>query len=342
MDTGKVSESILKRSILKYVGQNKNALEGSTHFQMEKGAEVGLDYALFSQLNQEKMVSATSVWVERDRLAIVRAINNVRNNLACAGAHTAGVSISITLSTDIYESELRHMMEEAKDYAIKHNILLMGGHTSVSNNVLKPVISITGFGSIHSLVNDVKYKEVKLEENIALVVTKTIGLLGTSMIAKYKGEDLEKRLPPRMISEAEGFSEQMSIVEEAKIAIAHGCHAMHDISGGGIFRAIWELLERAKIGCNISLKQIPLRQETVEICEFYGLNPYELLSTGALLIATKDGEELVDKLEKAGIEASIIGVTVRGNDKAIISRASDGEEVRYLDKPKSDEIDKIL
>lgn len=63
----------------------------------------------------------------------------------------------------------------------------------------------------------------------------------------------------------------------------------------------------SNVGLDIDLKKIPIRQETVEVCELLGLNPYILMSSGSMMIATDDGYGLVRKLNQAGIEASVIG-----------------------------------
>lgn len=55
---------------------------------------------------------------------------------------------------------------------------------------------------------------------------------------------------------------------------------MQDLSEGGIFGALWEMADGAGIGLDVALKRIPIQQETVEICEFFGVNPYQMLSTG--------------------------------------------------------------
>ena len=77
----------------------------------------------------------------------------------------------------------------------------------------------------------------------------------------------------------------------------------------------------------------------MEVCNYYDLNPYELLSSGCLLMAAKeDGEALVAELLNAGIPAAIIGSLTDGNDKVI----TNGEETRYLDLPKPDQIRQVL
>ena len=68
------------------------------------------------------------------------------------------------------------------------------------------------------------------------------------------------------------------------------------------------------VGLDIDLKSIPIRQETVEVCEALGLNPYILMSSGSMLISTRDGHGLVRESSKAGIHAAVVGKATQGND----------------------------
>ena len=54
--------------------------------------------------------------------------------------------------------------------------------------------------------------------------------------------------------------------------------------------ALWEMAEEEKIGFEIAMGSISLKQETVEICEYYRLNPYQLTSAGSYLILTDEAE----------------------------------------------------
>ena len=85
------------------------------------------------------------------------------------------------------------------------------------------------------------------------------------------------------------------------------------------------------------MKKLSILQETVEVCEYYRFNPYQLTSTGCLLITTDEGEALADELKQNGIAASVIGKMTDNNDKML----HNGEEVRYIDRPAPDEILKI-
>lgn len=117
-----------------------------------------------------------------------------------------------------------------------------------------------------------------------------------------------------------------------------GVSGMHDVSRGGIFAALWELAEQAGVGLEINLKNIPVRQETIEVCEVLELNPYELYGAGALLIVCDHGLEMIRQLEKENIPAAVIGKITDEKGKVVINE----EERRFLDRPKSDELDSIL
>ena len=98
--------------------------------------------------------------------------------------------------------------------------------------------------------------------------------------------------------------------------------------------ALWALADSSGVGIQVELKKLPIRQETVEVCEFCNANPYELISGGSLLMVAEDGAALVNALHEAGIPAVVVGKITDSNDRIIMN----DDEKRYLDKPKMDEI----
>ena len=171
-------------------------------------------------------------------------------------------------------------------------------------------------------------------QTCALPICKWIGLEGTSRLAVKYREKLCTRYPARMIDEAAAYDKYLSVIPEAATAVKSGVCGMHDVSRGGIFGALWELAQRAGVGLEIDLKKIPVKQETIEICEFFELNPYELLSGGCLIMVTESGQILEDALKREGIPAAVIGRTTDGNGRLIYNE----DEKRYLDRPKMDQM----
>ena len=156
------------------------------------------------------------------------------------------------------------------------------------------------------------------------------GISDTARLAQEKEEELLSRYPLFFIKSAQNLEQFYSVIPEAATAVKSGVRAMHDVAGGGIFGALWELGERFDVGLQVELKKIPIKQETVEVCEFFGYNPYEIRSDGALLMVTDDSHALLEALAEQGIAATVIGVTMDGNDKVILN----DDEKRFLEPPR--------
>ena len=148
-----------------------------------------------------------------------------------------------------------------------------------------------------------------------------------AIIASSREEELLSRYSREFVDGAKAFITSISIVKEAMLAKDLGATAMHDITEGGVFGALWEMASASKVGLVADLRKIPLKQETVEICNFFDLNPYQLISSGCLLIAADRGDRLVEALSKRGIESAVIGHFTEGNDKVVLH----GDERRYLE-----------
>ncbi len=163
-----------------------------------------------------------------------------------------------------------------------------------------------------------------------IVVSKWIGLEGTARLAGENYERLRQRFPARMIDEAAAFDRYLSVIPEAATAMKSGVCGIQVVSRGGIFAGLWEMAEEAGVGLEADLRKIPVRQETIEICEVFGENPYELSSGGCLIMTTEDGNALVTALLREGIPAVVIGRTTRGNDRVLYNQGRKS----YLNKPR--------
>ena len=103
-----------------------------------------------------------------------------------------------------------------------------------------------------------------------VIVTKWVGLEGTAILATEHRKELSARYAQPFLDKAAKYIDYLSIRSEAAVAAKSGVAAMHDLSEGGVFGALWELGQCSGVGLEIDLKKIPIRQETIEICEFFG------------------------------------------------------------------------
>ena len=326
MDIGKVSETVLKRSILKQIKHRRE--------EVLVGPGVGEDCSVIELGNDEVFVISTDPITGTTEDIGTLAVHITANDISSNGAEIVGIMLSILLPVGSKETELKDIMKEIETVCAKLNIEIMGGHTEITAAVNQPIITVTGVGK---MPKEYMIKTAGVLPGQEIVMTKWAGLEGTAIIAKRKETELLSKYTKDFIGGAKNFIEHISVVEEAKIARRMGVTSMHDVTEGGIYGALWELGEASGVGIEVDIKKIPIKQETVEICEFYDLNPYQLISSGVMLMVTDKANALVDELKKKGISAAVIGRITESNDRVIIN----GEEKRFLEPPKSDELYKV-
>ncbi|RKM54851.1 hydrogenase maturation factor [Butyrivibrio sp. X503] len=324
MKIGKLSENALKRSVLKPI---------KTEFKERVSAAVGTDCAFSDSENAFSVTHSFTLDVEDAGFyAVIKAVNG----LVSQGLKPDHVVVAIILDPDTEEKKLKQIIKDSIEACKVCDVIYAGGHTEVSAAVKSPVITVTAVGTKED--KHLAGKNKALKAGLSLVVTNWVGLEGTAIIAKAGKKELTSKYPASFIDDAIDFKSYAFVAKEAAVAIKSGAIAVHDLSNGGIFAGLWEMAERAGTGLNVDLKHIPVRQETIEICEFYEINPYRLLSGGALLIATTDGESMVAALNEVGCAAFVIGTLESGNDRIIVN----ADESRFLELPQPDEIHKVV
>ncbi|MCR5255959.1 MAG: hydrogenase maturation factor [Acetatifactor sp.] len=326
MNPGKINGNVLKRSVLRQVKKNK------INQSLLNGAGIGEDCAVFSSFGDKYTLSCMQ---EGEILtlsgtgfgSVSHLILKGINNLAACGGRVKNISMTLLLPEDAEEETLKTIVEQASVFAEEKGISFIGGQTRVLNSISIPIAVLNFFG-----VADRIYDAAAVKPGMDIVLSKYIGLEGTAYLARTEREELLLRYPAYLVNEAESFEGYYSIESEAAIAGMSDVVLMHDVSEGGIFAGIWEIAEKADVGLKIDMKRLPLRQETVEVCERLSKNPYELMSGGCLIMIANDGEALADAIRQKGITANVVGKITDDNARIFVN----DEEVRYLDRPHVD------
>ena len=327
MKIGKISETILKRSVIKQIKHRRE--------EVLVGPAIGEDCSIISLKGDEVFVISTDPITGTVQDIGTLAVHITANDIASSGAELIGIMLSVLLPENTTEAELKAMMYDVDMVCDRLQIEVIGGHTEVTKAVNQPIVTVTGIGKIKK-ADMLTTSGARPGQEI--VMTKWIGLEGTAIIAKIKEQELLTKYSASFIEEAVKMIDYISVVPESRIAMKAGVTSMHDVTEGGIFGALWEIGAASKVGLEVDLKKIQLKQETVEICEFFNLNPYMLISSGCMLIVSDNGNLLVDRLKEAGIAAAVIGRITEGNDRIVINN----DEQRYLEPPKSDELYKVI
>lgn len=337
MNYGKLNEDIYERSVVKVMNTNMCA-NSSNHKSFYNGAGRGDFCAVFPCKNQTDTTTFSNGFVSAQasaggKNAVLRAFETAVNHIVsrCGGLcveYRAYADITFFVPEKLREIKVREMLAEMAQRADALGIL----PANVNVQVLPWISMETANCTIHmEFQNPVQMRGAEPGDDI--VMTKWLGLEGTALIARSSKEELNARYPADIVQAAADFLKYLSVLPEAATAVKSGASDMQAVREGGIFGGLWELAARNGVGLVADLCSIPVRQETIEVCEYFDLNPYELMAGGSLLITCKNGSALVQTLAGNGIAAALIGKITEGNDRII---RHEGEN-RFLEPVRGDE-----
>ena len=166
-----------------------------------------------------------------------------------------------------------------------------------------------------------------------IIITEYIALAGTAKLASAHENELRAYYPSELVDTAISFADK---ADTGKVRLTAGKFpgaCVFDPGEKGLLAELWDMAESLSCGLDIDIKAIPVKQESVEVCEFLDEDPYRIDSTGSLLIITEDTLGLKKALEDEGIKASVIGRLT--DSRARILR--NNGRTRYLDRNREQE-----
>jgi len=247
------------------------------------------------------------------------SVNINANDIACLGAVPRWFLATLLLPRKgTSEALVKRIFEEVNSACQTLGISLVGGHTEVTFRVDQPIM-------VGEMIGEVSRQ--RLVDG-----------------SRVKVGELKRRFSPKMLNRMKNliYSPGISVVKEALLASETGkVHLMHDPTEGGLKTGLWEMAYASGVGMKIEKKKIPILKETEAVCKLYGLDPLELLASGALLliIDREKARELCQIYGKEEIECSVIGEVV-SREKGV--KIVEGKEELSLSQSNQDELSKIL
>ena len=116
---------------------------------------------------------------------------------------------------------------------------------------------------------------------------------------------------------------------------------MHDPTEGGLAAGLLEIAMGSGMGLMVDASRIPVLPESRVICDALGLDPFGMISSGALLVtlAPQEVDRLIRALEEEGIPACEIGQITTATEGLKLKTSS---EVRELPVFERDEFARFL
>lgn len=324
MNTGKLNWDVLKKLL------HEN--QGAVRKEVEKGGSVGEDCAVLSLEAGRLILSTDPVTAASENIGHIAYHINI-NDIATTGAKPLGIMVTILAPPSAEISDIETVMREISDEAKKHQVMILGGHTEVTDAVNRMVISVTALGTMSRSEKVTWTSGAKAGDKI--LVTKTLGLEGTSiLVSDFKKQALEI-LTAEEFQEAKSYGHDLSVLPEGSL-LGRIATSMHDITEGGVLGALWEVKEASGKGFRVFHELLPVTEVTKKLCARFSLDPLRLISSGSMLITVEDEKEALRLLAQEGIKAAVIGeITEEG--ASLVS----GDVEHQVEAPLRDEIYKM-
>ena len=192
------------------------------------------------------------------------------NRLAAAGAYALAANIQLIVSAELPEKSIKALMGSVSESCGKLHITSVQADVAAVPGLTETVITATAIGEAGGFLNRKRPRRTRILSWLVMqaIMVRQSWLLPVRQ--SWSGILILYFLSPVM--EADYTGDTISAVSAVKAAAAAGVRSMYACGEGGVYTAVWELAENAGLGARIQLKEVPLRQETVEICDYFNIS----------------------------------------------------------------------
>jgi len=228
------------------------------------------------------------------------------DDIYCCGGTPLAASVILSFND---RSRGQKIIEGICEGSRKFHIPIIRGHTNANSQCYE--LSTTLIGEINK-EDYISAKTARVSDDIIIVsdfdgmVGKASNLYWDTVTFKSSEDVLKKR-------------KVMNV-----IAKQHLANASKDISNGGIFGTILQLIKYSDVGANVNIEEIVLPKKLVELK--YTLETYikMYLTTSYILTAQKKNSAQVIKIiNEYGLHANVIGSIIKEKN---LLRINDGKE----------------
>lgn len=290
-----------------------------------QGPGVGEDASIV-HVGDGHLVFHTDPITTSARLVGWLAIHVSANDVAVRGVRPRWFSTAILLPPGAGEEELREIIRQEQRAVEKIGGSIVGGHTEVTPGIPRPVVVSTAIGYTRRGV--IRTRDASPGDYVVLVGR--VAGEGAAVLAWDFPELLEdKGVPRSIIEEARSYIWDVSVVEPALILADTHVNSMHDPTEGGVVQGLLEIAVASGHTLRVDLDSIVLDEKVAAICRALGIDPFRLLSSGALLatIPPHALDDALGMLEHRGYGAQVIGRVEKGGSVLVVKQGGREEVV---------------
>lgn len=232
------------------------------------------------------------------------------NDIACCGAVPKWFLATALFPVGTTPVQVERVFDQLSDACDALGVTMIGGHSEMTLDLPRTIISGTMLGEV-TKGDEVMTAGARPGDRV--ILTKGIAIEGTSLLAReLRTQLVSAGVAEDVIYRAANYLYEpgISVVPEARAAHATGgVTSMHDPTEGGLATALAEVATASGTGVAINKDAVPVLPEAAELCAALRVDPWGLISSGALLITAGPDRvsEVIDAVTSEGIPAIDIG-----------------------------------
>lgn len=280
------------------------------------GPKYGEDAAAIDLGDEILVVSSDPISLAAERVGTL-GVYVACNDVAVSGATPRWLTSVLFLpDADVPVEAITDQLDTA---ASNIDVAIVGGHSEYNPALDRPLLSLTAFG-----VTDRFIGSSGAGPGDRVILTKGAGIEGTAILASDFRDAIA--VDAELVARAEQFFDEISVIEDARIAGEYAT-AMHDPTEGGVVDGLIELAYAAGVEVLVERSAVPVRAETQALCEAMGVDPLRIFGSGGLLacVPADHAETVVAELGAADIAAAEIGTVCETDEPQLVL---DGEPYR--------------
>jgi len=324
---GKIPVDILNEVVFKNLGARRR--------EVALGPSAGIDGAVLNVGNRSLVTSMDPITGAIERIGWL-SLNINANDVATFGVEPAFFLSCIMLPETAGKETVETLTKQMDKAAKNLGIAIIGGHCEVTPQLKNAIV----VGCAIGLTEKGEYVTAAgAQTGDRLILTKSAGLEGTAILASDREQRAKRFLKVTELRRAKTFYDRISVVEDAITAFSTGgVDAMHDPTEGGVAGGVNEIADASKLGVRVYEGKIPIEPETAMICQGFRIDPLQVISSGALLIAAKPelSDRVISRLKDKNIPAAEIGEFVRNKNRRTLVCTNGSEKT--LPRPSSDHL----
>jgi hydrogenase expression/formation protein HypE len=305
------------------------------------GPQSGIDVGIIRVGDQAMAITTDPVFIVPQygwERAAWFAIHILMSDAVTSGLPLRYLAIDLNLPVDMPKHALETVWSVIDRECKKYGVNIVSGHTARYEGCNYPMVggaSVIAVGPVDSYVSPHLARP-----GDHVIITKGPAIETTGLFVAALPHLIEEMLGAEFRERAERIFWQMSVVEDARIAVAQGVRdkgvtCMHDATECGIYGALFEVAHASGLGIRVDRDAIVVQPETVTLCRAFGIDPFVCISEGTLVITCRPHTStgIVEALQVAGIPASLVGEMLgEGEGITIIEEGTE----RPLEHPKVD------